>query len=95
MSDALPGDLVFTNEVGRTNHDGIVVQNDGRGKLMVIHCARDKGVVLERMTESKFRFARRPDVLRGKNLDAFNASVLRHKSAEFMVDLRYLLAVRA
>ena len=93
MSDALPGDLVFTNEVGRTNHNGIVVQND-RGKLMVIHCARDKGIVLEVMTESKFRFARRPDALWGKGVEMLDAAVLRHKNAAEMVDLRYVLAVR-
>ncbi len=95
MAEALPGDLVFTNQVGRTNHNGIVVQNNGHGKLMVIHCVRDRGVVLESAADGKFIIARRPNVLRGKNLDTFEASALRHKGEPFMADLRYLLALRS
>ena len=95
MEEAMPGDLVFTNKVARTNHDGIVVSNDGKGKVMVIHCAKDKGVVLERADKAGFKYARRPDVLRGKIEETFDASTMRHRNESFMADLRYVLVFRA
>ena len=94
LTDALPGDLVFVNEVGRTNHDGIVVQNDGNGTIKILHCTAGKGVVLESVTEGGFKYARRPSVLCGQNLPTFEASVLRHRNETFMADLRYLLAIK-
>lgn len=94
MEDALPGDLVFTNEVGRTNHNGIVVQNDGDGTVLVIHCAAGKGVVRETAENAGFTIARRPDLLLGANLELFEKSALRHKQLESMADLRYLLVWR-
>ena len=94
LMEALPGDLVFTNDVGRTNHDGIVVQNDGGGTVMVLHCTAGKGVVLESVADGGFKYARRPNILCGKNLPTFEASALRHRNETFMADLRYLLAIK-
>ncbi len=92
MEDALPGDLLFTNEVGRTNHNGIVVQNDGDGTVLVIHCAAGKGVVRETAENAGFTIARRPELLHGgTNLELFRESALRHKQLDCMADLRYLL----
>lgn len=92
MEDALPGDLVFINEVGRTNHNGIVVQNDGDGTIFVIHCAAGKGVALERAESAGFTIARRPEPFLGENLERFEESAIEHKQLDSMADLRYLLA---
>lgn len=90
----MPGDLIFTNKVGKTNHNGIIVQRLNNGKLMVIHSAEDKGIVLEEASVSEFQFARRPDCLSGSHLTGFKSSMLRHKSETYMADLRYLLALQ-
>ena len=92
-NEARPGDLLFTNQVGKTNHDGIVVQNLGNANMIVIHCAEGKGVVLENAKTAGFKFARRPNVLTGGNLQSFEASAKRHAQAADMADLRYLLAL--
>jgi cell wall-associated NlpC family hydrolase len=92
FDDALPGDLVFTNPVGSSNHDGIVVQNLGKDRIIVIHCAASKGVVLENARNVGFRFARRPNVLSGKTLESYETSMKRHARLASMADLRYLTA---
>ena len=92
--EALPGDLVFTNPVGRRNHDGIIVSVDENGDAMVIHCVRGKGVVLESAKDAKFKLVRRPKLLSEQNDASFQSTAVRHRNSVNMADLRYLLALK-
>lgn len=95
IEDALPGDLMFRNEVARTNHNGIIVGKNAHGELLVIHaCKEYEGIVLETATKADVHIVRRPNLYAGDIDSYFSRVVLHHSRAENMADVRYLLAVR-
>ena len=95
IEEALPGDLMFRNEVARTNHDGIIVGKNSKGELLVIHaCKEHEGIVLETAKKADLNIVRRPNLYAGDTDSYFSRVVLHHSRAENMADVRYLLAVR-
>ena len=61
--DALPGDLVFIGEPGSkdTDHSGLLLSVDSRGKPLVVHCSSSRNGVIVTGKE-RFKYVRRPYV---------------------------------